>query len=113
MSPPADVGTTSKTEATPGLLLEEFVPPDAAGERVGLLTPWPAPLYHDTPSLPVLRVGKRCTVKTCKPTVSRWPSRRPASVRYAPTGLCVVCHDRQVSAWKRTQGKRQEVPHAS
>jgi hypothetical protein len=84
-----------------GLLIEDFVPPDMAVEMVGRLTPWPAPTYHDTPSLPMIRVGPLCTVQACMPTVSRWPSRQPVSLRYHPTGLCVACHERRVAEWKR------------
>ena len=80
-----------------GLLVEEFVPPDAVEETVGLLTPWPVPLYHDTPSLPAMRIGPLCTVQVCGPhgePVAEWaacqcalsPDRRMCSVSYAPRG---------------------------
>jgi hypothetical protein len=97
----------------PGLVVDEFVPPDVAGETVGILTPWPAPKYHDTPSRPVMQIGPLCTVQVCQPTVSLWPSQRPASLRYHSTGLCVACHARNVAEWKRPERKgKKEATHA-
>jgi hypothetical protein len=87
----------------PGLMVEDFVPPDVAGETVGLLTPWPAPKYHDTPSLPVIRVGVLCQVSECQATVSGYPSQRPMSLRYHPTGIWVACHDRRITTWRRNR----------
>ena len=104
--PEAPTQPMSRTDR--GLLVEEFVPPDAVEETVGLLTPWPVPLYHDTPSLPAMRIGPLCTVQVCGPTVSLWPSGQPASVRYHPTGVCVACHTRHVAAWKRRERKRTD-----
>ena len=85
------------------------MPPEVAGEIVGLLTAWPAPRYHDTPSLPAMRIGPLCTVQACAPTVSLWPSQQPASVRYYPTGLCVACYERHVADWKRRERKRKKA----
>jgi hypothetical protein len=104
--------TASDERHQPGLVVEDFVPPDVAGETVGLLTPWPVPIYHDIPSQPVLRIGPLCVVQTCMPTVSLWPSQQPASVRYHPTGICVACYARQVSDWKRRERKRKEASGA-
>lgn len=89
--------------AEQALVVEDFVPPEVTSEMVGLLTPWPPPIYHDRPSLPRLTIGALCRVKACQPTVSRWPSRQPASVRYEPSGLCVACYARLQRAWKRKQ----------
>jgi hypothetical protein len=95
----------------PGLLIEDFVPTAGAAEMVGRLTPWPAPISHDTPTPPLRQIGALCTVQGCTPTVSLWPSRQPASVRYHPTGLCVACHERHVADWKR-QAQRKKAAHA-
>src|SRR5262249_32382888 len=71
------VGTMSETTARTArgadlaLVVEDFVPPDVTSETVGLPTTWPPPIYHDRPSLPLMIIGALCTVKPCKPTVSR------------------------------------------
>jgi hypothetical protein len=55
--------------------------------------PLPTPVMHDTPSPARTGIGMPCSTKGCPPS-AQYPSGRPASRRYQPTGLCVACLER-------------------
>jgi hypothetical protein len=67
-----------------------------------------APTYHDTPSEPRTYVGKPCPKKVCKPTTT-FKDGKPASVYFAPSGICVACWER----WDKQTTEEEEPPRTT
>jgi hypothetical protein len=90
-SPPVAPATPVATSTGSEQRLRQWVTgllPDTA--QMALLTPLPAPLYHDTPSPPQTSWGTRCPVKACR----RADPAATRSLRFRPSGICVMCWQR-------------------
>jgi hypothetical protein len=92
------------TTHTPAIEDQSVVPASAYRRwvtgAVPLSFPLPAPLYHDTPSAPVIYWGERCVKKACQ----KAGDNQALSLRYFPSGTCCACWQR----WDKTV-TREEV----
>jgi len=65
-----------------------------------------APTHAAVPTPCTTYLGQACGVKACQWLVGTLPSGRRVSLRFAPSRLCVGCHERRMANWRR-KGKRQ------